>query len=334
MGQRTRATMGLLALAAASIASGLPVGKARDAQREREHDFELQAKIRRERVSSRKEEDAGIASGSRSMHDSSKDIFYELAGLRLMEKEPNEEIAEADHIKSEWEAGRVGTKVDANSTSLGGHRPLRDTYASLSFSAKDTKSRQKVAGKYRSDLLSTKPSGQSPFFCADIGAHGSAHYLNIGLFRPDYPFVPSGRGKIPLHVTSSGYSSASGTGKSKAVQGKGTHNEENDDDMIPLSSGPPWSVPPWQSRRNVFKQGWTKSILDDDARLSVPDDLRRPRTETAGKLTRDLLRKKWWRWKPGEGYVLSRQKDFDIYRKGPGIALAQLLPPRERPYTR
>ena len=326
MGALSRVRLMLVALVAASAASGLPTGigtedtRAADKRDTHLSPDDISGPSHAGGIADKGQQDSVSSSNARNVDS---DIMLDVAGLAFKDE------SEADHVKSAWEAGRVETKVDPNSTLS---RPLRNTFASLSFSAKGA---SKGKQGRRTGPPTVNPAGQSPFSSADIGAHGSDHYLNIGLFRPDYPFVPSGRRRFgkpdkehhPLPAPVAGNSKVAG-GVGKPVDG------DDEDDLIHLSSGPPWSVPPWQSRRNVFKQGWTKSILDDDVRLSVPDDRRRPRSETAGKLTRDLLRKKWWRWKPGQGYVLSSHKDFDIYRKGPGIALAQLLPPREKAYVR
>lgn len=226
-------------------------------------------------------------------------------------------------LRELWEAGRVTTPIDADSR-------LEDSNRHPLYKYNGGKT---VLGKMQGKGKGLSTPGEirrpSPFHSGDVGAHGSSSHLNIGLFRPGYPFVPSGRrqkgGQGITSVWSSYTSNPSDLGRQTL----------NGDDHLPhRSPGPPWSVPPSLSSKNVLRYGWTKSMLDDDARLSVPDEFRRPRSESASRLARELLRKKWWRWKPGEGYVWSVSKDFDVYKKGPGIALAQLLPPRDKPYTR
>ena len=153
---------------------------------------------------------------------------------------------------------------------------------------------------------------KSPFHTSQIGKLATQPPHSIGLFKPDYPFTPSGRKKKKKKPTSS-------TTDSDAPS------------ALPTTFKYEYSLDPAIVNSNVMRHGWTAAILDDDVKLSVPDESRRSRQTKL--YNRELLGKKWFRWSPGEGWVFCRTKDLSAYRNGPGIALGQLLPPRGKAVT-
>jgi hypothetical protein len=164
---------------------------------------------------------------------------------------------------------------------------------------------------------------KSPFHSSEVGSLASRQpaAVSVGIFQPEYPFRPSGRRKV--------------RGEDSRRRSRGARSPDDYSDLraetVPYESL--FNVPQSILEDDILKHGWTRSMLDDDARLAVPDDARRPRGDSAIMQAKKLLGKNLYRWQPGQGYVLSRYKDYSSYKRGPGIALGQLLPPREHAYT-
>lgn len=215
---------------------------------------------------------------------------------------------ELQDIQDTWQSGRLDTPINIKS-----HDPhtFTDRFRSNS---KDQDTRLYVSSAIRKAQKNGRTlaytAQRSPFHSSEVGPLSSKDPspASVGLFRPEYPFLPSGRRR--------------------------SHSSRKDSNRVPdPREGVIATLPQALSESNLLKHGWTTSILDDDARLSVPDEYRRPRRESALRLAKKLTGQRWYRWKPGEGYVLSKAKDITVYKEGPGIALGQLLPPRASPYT-
>lgn len=266
-------------------------------------------------------------SSSEPEQSASRDEMEELTSNReIQEPMNNEDDSQLRKIQEEWYQGHVLTPVNADSHSgLGtvvsaagkgkGKEKATEKVSSTSSSSKQTHNHA------RGQILRFN-SQRSPFHSSQVGPLASKQpaTVSVGIFHANYPFVPSGRRKIRQSDT-------------QARSGeKGSHSTSN----LRAEREPyevVYSVSEDDANGNVFKKGWTKWMLDDDLRLAVPDEYRRPRKDSAVMIAKNLLGKKWYRWQPGQGYVLSRYKDYGVYKKGPGIALGQLLPPRERVYT-
>lgn len=234
----------------------------------------------------------------------------------------DEALAEGlQRIEDIWNADRFETSVDSNSNAegvvnldKGKGKGKDDARSSESFDPLRHPFLRKAEKGRTMQYTSQRP----PFHTSEVGRYASRSPtpLSVGLFRPDYPFLPSGRRrpKTPMYNATD-------------AADAGEYRPE------PTQHGSLYTLPPDVVGGNVFKHGWTSAMLDDDNRLSVPDEYRRPRRTSALSIARKLAGHKWYRWKPGEGYVLSTRKDYSVYKHGPGLALGQLLPPREHPYT-
>ncbi|PWN35940.1 uncharacterized protein FA14DRAFT_155353 [Meira miltonrushii] len=266
---------------------------------------------------------AGSSSGPEQ--SSSRDKIEELTSSRDIEEHVNDEDdSQLRKIQEEWYQGHVLTPVNADSHSGFGAVVSADgkgkQKATERISNIPSASRQRY-NHARGEILRFN-SQRSPFHSSQVGPLASKQpaTVSVGIFHANYPFVPSGRRKIRQADTQarSGETGSHSTSDLRA--------EKEPYEVV-------YSVSEDVANGNVFKKGWTKWMLDDDLRLAVPDEYRRPRRESAVMIAKNLLGKKWYRWQPGQGYVLSRYKDYGVYQKGPGIALGQLLPPRERVYT-
>lgn len=217
-----------------------------------------------------------------------------------------------EELQAEWKSNWESIPIDSDSrgADLSGKGKAKATpFSTLKESHGTPKHRviRKALAPRRSvDLPLQWTRQKAPFHSSQIGKLATRRPHSIGLFKPDYPFLPSGRRRRQLSSISS---SASTSNKFKYD----------------------YSLDPTVMNSNVMKHGWTATILDDDVKLSVPDESRRSRQTSL--YTRELVGKKWYRWRPGEGWVYSRTKDFSAYRHGPGIALGQLLPPRDKAVT-
>jgi hypothetical protein len=180
----------------------------------------------------------------------------------------------------------------------------RPQASTQTFSAPQSrrKARPSSGAAYLHDLHYTSIT---PFHAAAVGPAQRTH-RSLGLFPRSYAFRQ--RTSPARGIT---------TSEAAALQG----------------AAPQLAVPADVSHDSLLRHGWSRWQLDDDVRLSVPDDGRRPRRESAVKWAKELWGKPWWRWTPGQGYVYGRFKDLDAYTHGPGIALAQLAPPLHRAKT-
>lgn len=210
-------------------------------------------------------------------------------------------------IQAQWEANRASTPVSSDSRgdrgastiAMGKNKAMAHPFAGEHRSRRQQKTRDQ-------DALLKWTQQRSPFHTSEVGKLASRWPHSIGLFKPEYPFLPSGRRRS-----------------------SGLHQNANKSDLLCVDH----TIPPFITHGNILKHGWTESVLDDDIRLSVPDEMRRLRAYGAPNIGRHLFGKKMYRWKPGEGYVWSRKKDLSTYKHGPGIALGQLLPPKDPAYT-
>lgn len=228
-------------------------------------------------------------------------------------------------IQDTWLDGKVNTFVSPNSNQAlgspstngkGKAKAQQEKQHSPPYPTRRTPKEQRGRAGSLLRFTSQKP----PFHTSEVGSLASRQpaALSVGIFKPDYPFTPSGRRRLREKDMRTQHR---GHGYGKDVRAE----------KVPYEAV--YTVSDDVAHGNVFKKGWTKWMLDDDSRLTVPDDYRHPRKESAVMIAKNLLGKKWYRWKPGEGYVMSRYKDYSIYKNGPGIAMGQLLPPRERPHT-
>lgn len=316
----------------------IPVGST-SAQERRDYEAEgkkkmikkaLRAGIERDnteqQVRSESNEDTSKAeSSSEPEQSSSKDKMEELTASRDVEETVNnEDDSQLREIQDEWYEGHVLTPINADSHSGFGASVSAEGKGKQKATERTSSvpsSFRQMNNHARGEILRFN-SQRSPFHSSQVGPLASKQpaTVSVGIFHPNYPFVPSGRRKIRQSDTRarSGDSGSHSTSDLRA--------EKEPYEAV-------FSVSEDVANGNVFKKGWTKWMLDDDLRLAVPDEYRRPRKESALMIAKDMLGKKWYRWQPGQGYVLSRYKDYGVYKKGPGIALGQLLPPRERVYT-
>ncbi|UZJ55043.1 hypothetical protein CBS101457_004363 [Exobasidium rhododendri] len=219
----------------------------------------------------------------------------------------NDRQRQWEHLRAEWRAGWEATSINHDSR-RGSARTHPHVNNNVKTPANVPRSRRRVASSDDCQLRYTRQ--RAPFHTSQVGKLATRSPLSIGLFKPGYPYVPSGQRR-----------------RSAAFNGSLQYPD------LPLKStfsSDYTPIPPF-THTNILKHGWTKSVLDDDTRLSIPDESRKSRDAKA--LTSLVWGKKWYRWKAGEGYVWSRSKDLSVYRHGPGFALGQLLPPRERPRT-
>ncbi|PWN53975.1 hypothetical protein IE53DRAFT_359583 [Violaceomyces palustris] len=107
--------------------------------------------------------------------------------------------------------------------------------------------------------------------------------------------------------------------------------DEVEDDQVLDYQSPP--LPLSQVFSNPLQLGWTTTILDDDYLLSISDEQRKSRRESKSKRDREIANKMWWRWTPSRGYVFGKEKDLNAYKRGPGIALAHVMPPKNMAFT-
>jgi len=243
-------------------------------------------------------------------HDESNSGSVNLKGE---EKDVYDRQHQWEAIQAEWEAGWESTAIDSDSrggsNSKGKGRAVDRPFSYEHESNLYTKAKVQRIKTKNVDQQLTWTRQRAPFHASEVGRLATQSPHSIGIFKPEYPFTPSGRRRS--------------VGQSVPAR---------QSDLLlrsPFNSG--HTLPKAISHGNVLKHGWSESVLDDDVKLSVPDEMRRSRDfRSNSKL---LWGKKWFRWKPGEGYVLSRKKDLSAYRHGPGIALGQLLPPKERPFT-
>lgn len=219
-----------------------------------------------------------------------------------------------EHIQAEWDAPWESTLVDPDSRGASfidkGKGKAKITPFSTTHSTTHKLSsfaeRSESQRSLRLSKVEERPLRwtlqRSPFHTSQIGKLASQkEQHSIGIFKPNYPFTPSGRRRKRLKT----------------------------DPKAPIVYD--YTVNPAIVNSNVMMHGWTAYILDDDVKLSVPDESRRSRQTSL--YSRELLGKKWYRWMPGQGWVYGRKKDLSVYQHGPGIALGQLLPPREKAVT-
>lgn len=217
-----------------------------------------------------------------------------------------------EDLQAEWKSNWESTPVDPDSrgADLSGKGKAKATPFSTAKEMHDTskhrKTRQAMAPRRSIDQPLQWTKQKAPFHSSQIGKLAARRPHSIGLFKPDYPFTPSGRRRKPLN----------------SILSPGS---------LPKTFKYDYSMDPSVMNSNILKHGWTAAILDDDVKLSVPDESRRSRQTIL--YTQELVGKKWYRWRPGEGWVYSRTKDLSTYRHGPGIALGQLLPPRDKAVT-
>lgn len=257
---------------------------------------------------------------------SSRDKIEDFKPSRDVEEtiHDDEDDSQLRKIQDEWYEGHVLTTVDANSHNGFGAGVNVEGKGKGKATERKSKASSSLLQKHnraKGEILRFN-SQRSPFHTSQVGPLASKQpaTVSVGIFHPNYPFVPSGRRKIR------GSDARARSGDSESRGTADLRAEKEPYEVV-------YSVSEDVANGNVFKKGWTKWMLDDDLRLAVPDEYRRPRRESAMMIAKNLLGKKWYRWQPGQGYVLSRYKDYRVYKKGPGIALSQLLPPRERVYT-
>lgn len=214
-------------------------------------------------------------------------------------------------------------------------------------------------GAAASSSSSSSSNGPTSFH-SSVGKKGASH-LGLGLIQPSRSSLEKQRSNLsglesPLpqseRIGDLGETSDRGRRWYDAQLGQGKPrnsyiSNENDNSGLPYSSAYPSSqkglhldkdykhplsnLNPLKDPKSKF--GYSKSILDDDALLSVPSWNRRPRNEASflRQRARDLTGRWTWRWSPGNGWIAGRSKDWGVYATNGGVgnAMAALLPPSQ-----
>lgn len=236
----------------------------------------------------------GAAAGPAAVDEAADGTFGPAAASDAEKAAQEAQLAEKQKA---WEEGRATISVPKDS------RPHK-TSVEIDI---DTTSRPKVKPGTPPPKVGVPPTvGQlgyhipNPFRSSEVGLTGKSH-RSLGLYAKNYPF----------------------TDRSRHLRG---HSKQEKADRVRAEM----RMPEHEAYESMFKHGWSRSQLDDDGRLATPDERRRPRRESAARRAAMLFRKPWWRWTPGGGWIFAVSKDFGPYTRGPGIALANLAPPKEK----